>query len=104
MDNIRKIRLSRENFIVDFDNSSLKFEYKLRANKFVIDISNMNLIYATKIAILASTYCFIKNFTKKLCWLVADDEIKRAISILRLKNVEGRIKQPMQNKELEFAS
>ena len=103
MDNIRKIRLSRENFIVDFDNSSLKFEYKLRANKFVIDISNMNLIYATKIAILASTYCFIKNFTKKLCWLVADDEIRQAISILRLKNIEQMVK-PYPIKELELVS
>jgi len=104
MENIKKIKLSKNDFIVDFGTSSLKLDYSLENDKYVIDISDKNLIEATKVAILTSTYCFINDFKKKLCWLVADDEIGRAISILRLKNVEQRIKQPMQNKELEFAS
>ena len=51
----------------------------------------MNLINATKIAILCSTYCFLNSFKKKLCWLVKDEETRQAISILRLRNIEQRV-------------
>ena len=93
MNNIKEIKLSNNDFIVNSDTSSLKLRYKNEKDKYVIDISHMNLINATKTAIFCSTYCFIKNFPKKLCWQVADEEIKRAISVLRLKNVEQEIKQ-----------
>ena len=63
----------------------------------------MNLINATKIAILCSTYCFINNFKKKICWLVADEEIKKAINILRLKNIES-IVQKTNSKRMVIAS
>lgn len=91
MNNIKQIRLSKNNFTIDLDSTSLKLAYKRQPDRFVVDISMMNLINATKIAILCSTYCFIKNFKKKICWIVADEEIKRAISILRLRNVEQEI-------------
>ena len=102
MENIKKIRLSKRDFIVDFDNSSLKLDYIPECDKYLIDISAMNLINATRVAILTSTYCFINNFKKKLCWLVKDDEIRRAISILRLRNTEAGIVETAQNK-MEYA-
>ena len=88
MNEIKQIRLSKTDFMIDLEDSSLKLNYKNAIDKYVVDISNMNLIKATKVAILCSTYCFIKNFKKKICWIVADEEIKRAISILRLRNIE----------------
>ena len=102
MDNIKKIKLSKNEFEIFLDNSSLKLNYILEPQKFVIDITNLSLIKAVQIAILTSTYCFINNFKKKLCWVVADEEIKRAISILRLTNIEQRIKTNVN--ELELAS
>lgn len=91
MNNIKQIRLSKSDFIVEYDTSSLKLNYKNEDDKYIIDISQMNLINATKIAILCSTYCFINNFKKKLCWLVKDEETKQAISILRLRNIEQQV-------------
>ena len=88
MNEIKQIRLSKTDFMIDLEDSSLKLNYKNAIDKYIVDISNMNLIKATKVAILCSTYCFIKNFKKKICWIVADEEIKRAISILRLRNIE----------------
>ena len=91
MNNIKQIRLSKNDFIVEYDTSSLKLNYVDDKDRYIIDISKMNLLNATKVAILCSTYCFIKDFKKKLCWLVGDEEIRRAISILRLKNVEQQV-------------
>ena len=88
MDNIKEIKLSKSDFIVNYDNASLKFAYETKGDKYIIDITSLNLIKATKIAILTSTYCFINNFKKKLCWVVADEQTRRAISILRLSNIE----------------
>ena len=104
MDTIKDIKLSESKFSVFTDTSSLNLDYKDEPERYIIDISDMNLIKATKIAILTSTYCFLNNFKKKLCWVVADDEIRRAISILRLRNVEGMTKPFASKHELEFAS
>ena len=104
MNNIKDIRLSGQDFIIESETSSLKLTYKDEADRYIVDISNMNLITATKTAIFASTFCFIKNFKKKLCWLVKDEEIKRAISILRLKNVEQLVKEQIVEKKVVLAS
>ena len=104
METIKDIKLSENEFSVFMDNSSLKLNYQDEPDRYVIDISNMNLINATRIAILTSTYCFINNFKKKLCWLVKDDEIRRAISILRLRNVEGMVKTSQYEPCLEYVS
>ena len=104
METIKNIELSERSFNVFTDTSSLKLSYQNEPNRYVVDISNMNLIRATQIAILVSTYCFINNFKKKLCWVVADEEIKRAISILRLRNVEGIVKVEAQEPCLVYAS
>ena len=103
METIKDIRLSDDEFSILTDISSLKLNYFDTPDKYVIDISNMNFISATRLAILTSTYCFINNFPKKLCWVVKDDEIRRAISILRLKNTEGVV-GTIKNALLEIAS
>ena len=102
MNTLRQIRLSKTDFILDLDDSSLKLNYENTLDKYIVDISNMNLIKATKVAIMCSTYCFIKNFKKKICWIVADEEIKRAISILRLRNIEQIL--PVERESLVMAS
>ncbi len=104
METIKDIKLSENEFSVFTDTSSLKLNYHDEPDRYVIDISNMNFINATRIAILTSTYCFINNFKKKLCWLVKDDEIRRAISILRLRNVEGMVKTAQYEHCLEYVS
>ena len=98
MKSIKNIKLLHNNFVVEMENSSLSLNCKDEDTRYVIDISSMNLINATKIAIFCSTYCFIKNFKKNLCWLVKDEETRRAISILRLKNVEQIVKQTQEEK------
>ena len=103
METIKDIKLSDNKFNVFTDTSSLKLNYQDEPERYIIDISEMNLISATKIAILASTYCFINNFKKKLCWIVKDEEIHRAISILRLRNIEGMVK-PAYEPCLEYVS
>ena len=102
MNTIKQIRLSKTDFIIDLEDSSLKLNYRNSLDKLIVDISKMNLIKATKIAIMCSTYCFIKNFKKKICWVVADEEIKRAISVLRLRNIEQIL--PVESESLVLAS
>ncbi len=104
MNEIREIRLTKTHFIVITDTIPLKLKYKNIQEKLVIDISLMNLIQATKIAIMCSTYCFIKDFKKKLCWIVKDEEIKNAISILRLRNIEQIILDESEKLYTELAS
>ena len=104
METIKDIQLSENVFSICLDNSSLKLDYYDEPEKYVIDISGMNLINATRIAILTSTYCFINNFKKKLCWIVNDDETRRAISILRLRNAESIVKAIKNETILEYAS
>ena len=104
MNTIKNIRFSNDKFVVEMEKTSLKLDCSEQENKYIIDISDMNLISATKTAIFCSTFCFIKNFKKRLCWLVKDEETKRAISILRLRNVEQQIKEQIQTKRTVLAS
>ena len=103
MNNIKQISLSKNDFIVEYDTSSLKLNYIDDKDRYIIDISKMNLLNATKVAILCSTYCFIKDFKKKICWIVKDEETKRAISILRLKNTQQFVKEQYVEKKAVFA-
>ena len=68
------------------------FLTKTNEQKAVIDISNLNLIDALKTAILFSTKSFIKYPEKKICWSVKDEETKKIISNLMLKNMELEVK------------
>ena len=104
MNNIKNIQVVNNKFIVDLEKSSLKLDCQENINNFVVDISHMNLIEATKTAIFCSTFCFIKNFSKNLCWIVADEETKNAISILRLKNVEQIVKEKVREERIALVS
>lgn len=104
METIKDIKLSENAFSIFTENSSLKLDYYNEPDKYVIDISSMNLINATRVAILTSTYCFINNFKKKLCWVVNDNEIRHAISILRLRNAESIVKAVNNEALLECVS
>jgi len=104
MNTIKDIKISNDRFIVEMEKSSLRLNCSEQQDKCFVDISDMNLISATKTAIFCSTFCFIKNFKKKLCWLVKDEETRRAISILCLKNVEQQVKEQVQDKRVVLAS
>ena len=104
MNTIKNIKFSNDKFVVEMEKTSLNLSCSEQEDRYLIDISDMNLISATKTAIFCSTFCFIKNFKKRLCWLVKDEETKRAISILRLRNVEQQIKEQIQPKRKVLAS
>ena len=103
MNTISQIKLSKNDFIVESNNSSLKLEYTMQDDKYIVDISEFNLIKATKLAILCSTYCFIKDFKKKICWIVKDeDNVDRIYDYtkLPLSNILQRVKVLIQAMEI----
>ncbi len=68
------------------------FLRKTNCQKVSIDISNLNLIDACKVALICSTKFFTKYPNKKISWSVKDEETKRNISNLMLRNMELKIK------------
>jgi len=99
MNTIKSIKLS-DDFIIEYENSSLKkLKYTVEKNRYVVDISAHNMLSATKLAILCSTYCFIHGFKKKICWVVKDEQTKNAISVLRLQNIEQILPLNIRKKE-----
>lgn len=98
MNTINSVKLSENKLIVNFDSTSLKLKFKEIGNKYLIDISSYNILEATKIAILTSTYCFLNTIDKKICWLVKDIETYQAIGVLRLRNIEQQIIEATQEK------
>ncbi len=96
MDNIRQIKLLKDAFLVFFNNSSLLLNYRIKNDKYFVDITDLNLINATKLAILFSTRYFIQGYKKKVCWIVKDKTIKDAIFILRLSNLDCVVKEEVE--------
>ena len=100
MNTIKNINHFNNKFTINFEDSSLNlkaFEDKINI---YLDITSLNLIKAVKVAILTSTYCFLNEFEKNICWLVNDLEIKKAISILCLKNTKCQILDKVKMKEI----
>lgn len=67
-----------------------------------IDISGLNLIDATKVCILCSTfhyakYCGLDIVGAKIKWIVKDAMTKSQIELLKLDNVEIEIKKSKHN-------
>ena len=62
MNTIKNIKYSNNKFVVEMEKASLNLNCSEQEDKYLIDISDMNLISATKTAIFCSTFCFIKNF------------------------------------------
>lgn len=67
----------------------------------IIDISKMNLIDASKICILCSTFHFAKYYDGNVTWRVRDIETQHTIRYLKLKNVTTEITAP-NDKTIEY--
>ena len=57
-----------------------------------IDISSLNILEASRTALILSTEFFTKFPERTIRWEVKDEETKRNISVLKLKNMELCIK------------
>ncbi len=67
----------------------------------VIDVSKINLIDASKIGVMCSTFHFSKYPDGNITWRVNDIETLQCIRQLKLKNV-GIELSPRQNKTIEY--
>lgn len=88
--NIFKIKKSNSFNVFESIEIFLK---KTRQDKLEVDISELNLIEASRMALLCSTRFFAKYPDKKIRWSVADEETKKIISNLKLNNMELGIKE-----------
>lgn len=100
MNTIKNIKSSIDSFVIEYENSSLNLKSYFDCENIYVDISNLNLINSIKTAILTSTYCFLNDFHKNICWLVKDIEIKKSISILCLKNTKCMVAKEYLAKEI----
>ena len=100
---IKRIEEGENTFTIHFQDSSLKLKSYTYKDNFYIDIANLNIIKAIKVAISVSTHCFLNEFQKNICWLVRDIETKHAISILCLKNTKCFVKEQMYPSVREIA-
>ena len=87
--NIFSIKVPKSDNMIEKIENFLKNSSKEKIN---VDISNLNLIDASRMALLSSARFFAKYPDKKICWSVKDEETKRTISNLMLKNMELEIK------------
>ena len=58
-----------------------------------IDASGLNLIDATKVCVLASTFHFAKYCGGRIKWFVRDENIKKQIELLSLDNTVIEVKR-----------
>ncbi len=59
-----------------------------RENELTINISKLNFIDASRMALLNSTKCYVENPNKKINWIVKDELIKNVISPFKLENMK----------------
>ena len=59
-----------------------------KKNELTINISKLNFIEASRLALLNSTKCYVENPNKKINWIVKDEEIKKIIAPYKLDNME----------------
>lgn len=77
------------------------------SNLLSVNISKLNLIDATKISVLCSTFHFSKHPEGEIKWYVQDEETKKTIKLLKLKNVKIEIistKQPNKTTSIKNIS
>lgn len=65
-----------------------------------IDISNLNLIEASHVAVLCSVNIFTKYPNKKICWIIKDEETKKNISSLKLRNMLLKVKEQISENKV----
>ena len=94
--NIFKTKKENSFNIMENIENFLKNPLKQKAE---VDISDLNLIDPSRTALLWSVRFFAKYPDKKIRWSVKDEETKKTISNLMLKNMELEIKEhAAQNK------
>ena len=59
-----------------------------RKKELTINISNLNFLEASRMALLNSTKCYVENPEKKLNWIVKDEGIKSLLIPFKLNNME----------------
>ena len=87
--NIFSIKVLKSNNMIEKIENFLKNSPRQKVD---VDISDLNLIDASRVALLSSVRFFATYPDKKICWSVKDEETKRTISNLMLKNMELEIK------------
>jgi len=59
-----------------------------KQNEITLNISKLNFIEASRIALLNSTKCYVENPNKKINWIVKNEVIKNLIQPFKLNNME----------------
>lgn len=85
------IDFSNFNFC-DIVESIKSFIVKNKCDELSADISFLSLPNAARTALLCSTFHFVKYPRGKILWKVADEETKRAIASMKLRNMKLLVK------------
>ena len=88
--------------IIDVIEETKKFIMNNNCFFLSVDISGLNLIDATKMCILCSTfhyskYCGLDIAGAKVKWVVKDEFTKSQIEMLKLDNIEIEVKKARRN-------
>ena len=75
------------------------FIHRNRCKELEADISLLNLIDASKTALLCSTYHFAKYPDGRILWELRDAQTMKMISPMKLKNMELRVKEELSGEE-----
>ena len=94
-----------EKFNLDFPFSQVSevidriksFINKHKCDEFEADISLLNLIDASRTALLCSTYHFSKYPQGRIYWDLRDEQTKELIAPMQLMNMELRVKKAQQS-------
>ncbi len=90
-----------ERDIFEIINYVKKFIFENDCNCLEVDVTTLNLIDSTKVAIMCSTYHFAKYPSGRILWIVNDNETMYCIRHLKLKNVELELR-PRKNETIEY--
>jgi|GEM_PF-841069 len=72
------------------------FINKHKCDEFEADISLLNLIDASRTALLCSTYHFAKYPEGRIYWDLRDEQTRELIAPMRLVNMELRVKEAQE--------
>lgn len=93
--------LNYETNILEVVNSIKTYMTKNDCKNIDIDISKLNLIDASKLAILCSAYHFTKYPNGQIQWLVTNPELKKHIQPVVLKNTIVTVIEKTSTPEFE---
>lgn len=88
--NIVLIKPTSANFVnnIDITEEIKKFiSENKNLNNIILDLTELNFLNSVKIGVLAATYHFVEFIGGKIYIVISDNEAKKFIEILSLKNV-----------------